>query len=154
MDWEKEDGNITGESQYCFRGEGNNNYFVYNTPFEISLRSINPFGWPQLVITCVTIDRVGKESIFGYGVVYCPMKPGIYKKEVAIFSPMSTEFQDKINSMVNQNEEKKKEKDTYNAPKIIASGEGREITRANHMGSIEVKFQITLRDVEKLGYNI
>ena len=86
MDWEKEDGNSNGETQFCFRGEGNNNYFVYNSPFEISLRSINPHGWPQLVISCITIDREGKESVFGYGVIYCPMKAGIYKKEVAIFS--------------------------------------------------------------------
>jgi len=81
------------------------------------------------------------------------MKPGIYKKDMAIFHPMSTEYQDKINSIVMQNEDNK-EKEAFNAPKIIASGEGREITRALYQGNIDVKFQVTLRDVEKLGYNI
>lgn len=41
-----------------------------------------------------------------------------------------------------------------NAPKVVASGEGREITRTKSEGSIKVVFQVTLRDTEKFGYNI
>lgn len=39
-----------------------------------------------------------------------------------------------------------------NAPKIISSGEGREITRAKSEGTIKIIFQVTTRDMEKFGY--
>ncbi len=41
-----------------------------------------------------------------------------------------------------------------NAPKVVASGDGREITRTKTEGSVKVVFQITLRDLEKFGYNV
>jgi B9 domain-containing protein 1 len=39
-----------------------------------------------------------------------------------------------------------------NAPKVVASGDGREITRTKSEGTIKVVFQVTLRDMEKFGY--
>ena len=39
-----------------------------------------------------------------------------------------------------------------NAPKGVASGDGREITRTKSEGSVKVIFQVTLRDMEKFGY--
>jgi len=41
-----------------------------------------------------------------------------------------------------------------NAPKVISSGEGREITRTRSEGLIKIIFQITTRDMEKFGYNV
>ena len=39
-----------------------------------------------------------------------------------------------------------------NAPKVVASGDGREITRTKSEGSVKVIFQVGLRDMEKFGY--
>ena len=47
--WEKEDGFVKGDTQYSCKGEGLYNYYSYGQQFEISYRSINPYGWPQLV---------------------------------------------------------------------------------------------------------
>ena len=41
-----------------------------------------------------------------------------------------------------------------NAPKVISTGEGREITRAKSEGTVKVVFQVTLRDMDKFGYTI
>jgi len=41
-----------------------------------------------------------------------------------------------------------------NAPKVLSSGEGREITRTRSEGFVKIVFQITTRDMDKFGYNV
>ena len=53
--WAKEDGLIKGSTQYSCKGEGIHNYYSYGLNFEISYRSTDPFGWPQLVLNCFTL---------------------------------------------------------------------------------------------------
>ena len=118
-------------------------------PFEISYRSQNPQGWPQLVITCASPDFFGREYIKGYGVVHIPTQPGRHERTVHIFSPITSSVLRKFMGIIaGQTTELK------NAPKVIASGDGREITRTKSEGSIKVVFQVTLRDMDKFGYSI
>ncbi len=117
-------------------------------PFETSFRSLNPTGWPQLVISCSCPDYLGREVIKGYGVVHIPTTPGRHERTVQIFSPLTSSVLLKfLGFLVGQKAE------IINAPKVVASGEGREITRTKTEGSVKVVFQITLRDMEKFGYN-
>lgn len=39
-----------------------------------------------------------------------------------------------------------------NFDKVIASGEGREVTRVRSVGYVKVKFHVTLMNFEKFGY--
>jgi hypothetical protein len=39
-----------------------------------------------------------------------------------------------------------------NPPKVVASGDGREITRTKSEGTMKIVFQVTLRDMDKFGY--
>ena len=41
-----------------------------------------------------------------------------------------------------------------NAPKVISTGEGREIIRTKSEGSLNVKFNVQLTNMEEYGYNI
>lgn len=66
----------TGQSQYSCLGENGSEYMVWNMPFEIGFRTKNPYGWPQLVITLVCPDFLGREVIKGYGMVHVPTQPG------------------------------------------------------------------------------
>jgi B9 domain-containing protein 1 len=118
-------------------------------PFESSFRSLNPSGWPQLVITCVYPDFLGREVAKGYGVVHIPTTPGRHERTVQIFSPLTSSVMLKFfGFLVGQRAE------LINAPKVVASGDGREITRTKTEGSVKVVFQVTLRDLEKFGYNV
>lgn len=38
-------------------------------------------------------------------------------------------------------------------PKVVAQGEGREVTRVRSQGSVKVSFSIVTRDMKKLGYD-
>jgi B9 domain-containing protein 1 len=91
-DWELENGEISGKSQYSFKGEGNFDYMVWNMPFELSFKSRNPYGWPQIVITCSSANLLGRETLKGYGVVHVPTQPGRHERNVHIFSPISSSF--------------------------------------------------------------
>lgn len=47
---------------------------------------------------------------------------------------------------------KGKTNEVANTPKVISSGEGREISRAICEGWIKVVFQVSFRDMDKFGY--
>jgi B9 domain-containing protein 1 len=118
-------------------------------PFEFGFRSLNPSGWPQIVITCVYPDFLGREVIKGYGVVHIPTQPGRHERTLQIFSPITSSVILKmVGILAGQRAE------IINAPKVISTGEGREITRAKSEGSVKIVFQVTLRDMDKFGYMI
>ena len=149
-DWEKEDGNLIEESQFSYKGDGTYNYYSFNNQFEISFRSTNPFGWPQLVLTCCSVDDDGKELVEGYGVVHVPASTGRHERRVHIFSTLQESgFFDSIFGVSN-----KKKNDVTSASKVISTGEGREISRVRCDGWIKVIFQVGFRDMDKFGLSV
>ena len=148
--WAKEDGLINGSTQYSCKGEGIYNYYSYGLNFEISYRSTDPFGWPQLVLNCFTVDANGNEIIKGYGCVHVPTSTGRHKRKIHIFRPtQNTDFLGKFfGNNLSGSEDKNDDKTD---PKVISSGQEREISRANCEGFINVMFQVVFRDVDKFG---
>ena len=150
--WEKEDGAINGETQYSCKGEGLYNHHSYSQHFEISYRSINPFGWPQLVLNCFSVDNNGNETVKGYGCVHVPTSTGRHERRVNIFHATenfniwSKFFGNNLCGCGNQ-----QNNEISNTPKVISSGQGREISRATCEGWINVVFQVAFRDIEKFG---
>ena len=149
-DWEKEDGNITGESQFSYKGEGTYNYYSFNNQFEISFRSTNPFGWPQLVLSRCSVDDDGQQLVEGYGVVHVPASTGRHERRVHIFSTLQESgYFESIFGINN-----KKKNDVTTASKVISSGQGREISRVRCDGWVKVVFQIGFRDMDKFGLSV
>ena len=148
--WAKEDGLIKGSTQYSCKGEGIHNYYSYGSNFEISYRSTDPFGWPQLVLNCFTIDSNGNEIIKGYGCVHVPTSTGRHKRKIHIFrATENSNFWEKFFGCNFNNGNDKNDDKTE--PKVISSGQEREISRANCEGYINVIFQVVFRDVDKFG---
>ena len=148
--WAKEDGIIKGSTQYSCKGEGIYNYYSYGLNFEISYRSTDPFGWPQLVLNCFTVDSKGNQIVKGYGCVHVPTSTGRHKRKVHIFRP--TENSNLVGKFFGYNSANSDDKnDDKTDPKVISSGQEREISRANCEGFINVVFQVVFRDVDKFG---
>jgi B9 domain-containing protein 1 len=148
--WAKEDGLTKGSTQYSCKGEGIYNYYSYGLNFEISYRSTDPFGWPQLVLNCFTVDLNGNEIVKGYGVVHVPTSTGRHKRRIHIFR--ATENSNFFGKLFGYNSSNSDEKnDDKTDPKVISSGQEREISRANCEGFINVVFQVVFRDVDKFG---
>ena len=148
--WAKEDGIIKGSTQYSCKGEGIYNYYSYGLNFEISYRSTDPFGWPQLVLNCFTVDSKGNQIVKGYGCVHVPTSTGRHKRKVHIFRP--TENSNLVGKFFGYNSANSDDKnDDKTDPKVISSGQEREISRANCEGFVNVVFQVVFRDVDKFG---
>ena len=77
-----------------------------------------------------------------------PSSIGRHERKVHIFSSTTDQsFWGKLCGMM-----KGKTNEVANTPKVISSGEGREISRAICEGWIKVVFQVSFRDMDKFGY--
>lgn len=137
-----------GLSQHACKGEGSDNKFIWNLPFEIGLKSNNPSGWPQLVVSCYCPDFFGREILKAYGVCYFPTTPGMHERTLYTFSPVcSSGLIEAVGIFLGLKAE-------INKPAhVLSTGEGRENIRAQPEGTIHVKFNIHLTNMECFGYN-
>ena len=61
-DWTLANGMQNNTGQFAFKGQGRGlSRMVWNLPFEVTFRTMTPFGWPQLVIYCTTKDSDGED---------------------------------------------------------------------------------------------
>jgi B9 domain-containing protein 1 len=61
---------------------------TWNLPFEVEFRSMNPHGWPKLVLYCVGRNEDGDEFVKAYGCAHIPISPGVHTKNIRMFSPI------------------------------------------------------------------
>ena len=148
QDWELLNGLKTNQSQQACRTEGQEINFVWNMPFEVSMSSTNPSGWPQLVVSCYTPDFFGREVLKAYGVCYFPTINGTHERTLYMFSPMSSSgIINAVGTFLGQKAE------IINAPYVLSTGEGREVIRAQSEGTVDVKFNVHITNMECFGYN-
>ena len=148
QDWELLNGLKTNQSQQACRTEGKDNFFIWNMPFEVCLRSTNPSGWPQLVVSCYGPDWFGREVLKAYGVCYFPTTKGSHERTLHMFSIKSSSgFIEAIGIFLGQTAE------ILNAPNVLSTGEGREVIRAQSEGIVKAKFNINITNMEYFGYN-
>eukprot|EP00117_Sycon_ciliatum_P030507 scpid71653/ scgid3011/ B9 domain-containing protein 1 len=69
------------------RVDGSGSLLVWNLPLDISFKSTNPFGWPQLVVAIYGLDLFGRDVVRGYGCVHLPMTPGRHWLKLPVFVP-------------------------------------------------------------------
>ncbi|XP_049815551.1 B9 domain-containing protein 1 isoform X2 [Schistocerca nitens] len=79
-DWVVTSGTEEGISQLSKRSNDERQTCIWNFPLEITFKSTNPFGWPQLVISVYGLDLFGNDIVRGYGLCHLPIAPGHYKK--------------------------------------------------------------------------
>ena len=148
-DWKVISGQTSGQSQHACIGGSAYNFFVWNFPFETSFYSNNPIGWPKLVISCFYPDFFGREKLKGYGVIHIPCREGVHFRNLQMFSPISGNI---VSDLIEFFKGQKAE--IVNAPKVLNTGEGREIMKTESIGSLKVKFTIGMDNMKELGYEI
>ena len=137
-----------GESQFSYKPSyGPSNRLVWNMPIEALYRSINPYGWPQLVLTCCGKDYLGRENNYAYGCTTVPVVPERHEKYVRMFGFIPDSLFKRFMSWFTGNFA-----DYIDSPKILASAEGRGVTKVKAEGLIKVVFQVTIRNLDKYGY--
>jgi B9 domain-containing protein 1 len=135
-------------TQMCEKQPGPIPKYTWNTPFSFVLNSTNPFGWPQICLSLMTVDKVGEDRVVGYARCHVPMKPGRAVVRAEIISPMySTPQHQLFGGMFGVNPE-------LRDPAWLCSGEGREIMLASSYGGyINVSMDVNIAGLGNLGYD-
>ncbi|ELT89985.1 hypothetical protein CAPTEDRAFT_173681 [Capitella teleta] len=148
QDWVITSGLEEGITQMTRKSRDDRQAFVINFPLDVSFKSTNPHGWPQLVVHAYGLDIFGKDVVRGYGVVHVPITPGRHTLRLPMFVPeSSSRFQQLLSWMMSRRPE-------YTDPKVVAHGEGREVTRVRSQGYVTVTLNVVMKDMKKLGYDV
>ncbi|CAF0728564.1 unnamed protein product [Brachionus calyciflorus] len=146
QDWDKIAGLEEGSTQIGHKSIDQRQTIAFNFPLDITFKSTCPFGWPQLVVSCYGQDVFGNDVIRGYGVTHLPMSPGRHKLRIPLFVPESTSKMQKFFAWIQGR------RPEYIDPRVLAHGEGREVTRVRSQGFLNLNFNIVTKDMRKLGY--
>lgn len=120
---------------------------VWNLPFEVTYRSMTPYGWPQLVLYCTATDEDGHEFVRAYGCTHMPLEPGIHSKKVRMFTPIAKSpcleffgiFKEGNGMLIDDAE-------------LIAKAQGREVARVKAGGQVTLSINLTERNMRAHGY--
>ncbi|XP_057571343.1 B9 domain-containing protein 1 isoform X6 [Hippopotamus amphibius kiboko] len=100
-----------------------------------------------IVLSVYGPDVFGNDVVRGYGAVHVPFSPGRHKKIIPMFVPESTS---KLQTFTSWFMGRRPE---YTDPKVVAQGEGREVTRVRSQGFVTLLFNVVTKDMRKLGYD-
>ena len=96
--------------------------FVVNFPLDLSFRSTNPHGWPQLLVQVYGYDRANREVIVGYGMTHLPTNAGMHVRYIRLFRPVSSSLLQQFRAWLTG------VRPEYTDVRFVAQGDGREGT--------------------------
>uniref|UniRef100_A0A452STN7 B9 domain-containing protein 1 n=1 Tax=Ursus americanus TaxID=9643 RepID=A0A452STN7_URSAM len=76
QDWAPTAGLEEGISQITSKSQDVRQALVWNFPIDVTFKSTNPYGWPQIVLSVYGPDVFGNDVVRGYGAVHVPFSPG------------------------------------------------------------------------------
>ncbi|XP_015521327.2 B9 domain-containing protein 1-like isoform X1 [Neodiprion virginianus] len=146
-DWSIVRGIEEGLTQMSKKSTDARQVAVWNFPLDIAFKSINPQGWPQLILSVYGLDCFGHDVVRGYGVCHLPLATGTHTKKVAVYVPQSSSILQQFIAWFSGR------RPELIDPTILATGGGRELTRMISQGTITVRFNVSMKDFFKLGYS-
>lgn len=150
-DWSISGGLDTGLSQVACK---NHMYptdemdIIWNFPIDIAFNSTNVYGWPRIAISVHGTDFLGRDVVRGYGSVLLPLTSGRHELEIQMYTPIASST---LASFVSWLSGKPPE---FFDTKFVCQGEGREVSRVQHTGSIKVNLNILTKGMEGFGYSL
>uniref|UniRef100_A0A8C0F008 B9 domain-containing protein 1 n=1 Tax=Bubo bubo TaxID=30461 RepID=A0A8C0F008_BUBBB len=90
QDWVPTAGLEEGISQITSKSEVAPTTLVWNFPIDITFKSTNPSGWPQIVVSVYGPDFFGNDVVRGYGAFCAPHVCFRHTRTIAMFVPEST----------------------------------------------------------------
>eukprot|EP00128_Syssomonas_multiformis_P017186 Colp12_sorted_trinity150504_noHs@34104 len=146
QDWVIVSGLEEGITQISKKSDDERQTFVWNFPLDVTFKSTNAYGWPQIVLSVYGLDGMGRDVVRGYGAIHVPTVPGRHIRQVPMFVPVSSsKLQSFTSWLLGQHPE-------FIDTKIVASNQGREVTRVRSQGMVTIQFNILQKDVKKFGY--
>lgn len=147
-DWSLINGQLSGDSHQACQGENQSNFFVWNFPFEFALKTKDPTGWPQIAISITGPDFLGRDIIKAYSICRIPTTSGPHVRTLQAFSPLSSNILDQLSQILYG-----AKVELIDIEKTLSNCDGREILRTEYEGSITVRFNVKIENMQELGYN-
>ncbi|ESN93351.1 hypothetical protein HELRODRAFT_88997 [Helobdella robusta] len=148
QDWDIASGLEEGLSQTVKKSQDGRQIFVINFPLEVGFKSTNPFGWPRIVIHVYGYDLFGNDVIRGYGMTHIPTVAGRHVKTIPLFVPeSSSQIQQLISWLTSRRPE-------LSDPRILAEGDGREVTRMKTQGRMTMSFNVITKNLKSMGFRV
>ncbi|PNH12840.1 B9 domain-containing protein 1 [Tetrabaena socialis] len=145
-DWQLLDGLEEGITQAARVAEGRDGVLVWNFPIDITYKTTNAFGWPQLVVAVYGLDMFGRDVIKGYACMHLPTCAGRYNLTMRLFRPRSASLLQSLTSFMSGMPAE------FSDPKFPSYGEGREVTRVQSGGHVKVQLNLLTKDMDMFGY--
>jgi len=164
QDWTVVSGAEDGLTQIGQKG-GSKHCVVWNFPIDLTFRSSNIFGWPQIVLAVYGLDGLGRDVIRGYGAIHFPTTVGRHVLKVNLFAPQAASPLQRLTAWVNAAQAE------FVDPKFAAKAVGRDgmcenisciccfvdvmiVVRVSSNGIATVVINIATKDLTAAGYSI
>ncbi|GAX79914.1 hypothetical protein CEUSTIGMA_g7354.t1 [Chlamydomonas eustigma] len=146
-DWQLLDGLEEGITQAARCSQGYDQLLVWNFPIDVTYKATNAFGWPQLVVSVYGLDAFGRDVIKGYGCIHLPTCSGRFDMKLRLFKPKSASLMQAFNAWMSGMPAE------FADPRFPSYAEGREVTRVESGGVVNVKLNVLTKDMEHFGYS-
>lgn len=148
QDWQVIAGIQEGASQITRKSAVSNGRCTWNFPIEITFKSTNPFGWPQIYLQVYGLDGLGREVVRGYGARHLPISPGNHSIDVDMFVPVPSSVLKRFSGYILGTRAE------FIDPKFVTSPTGRSVTRVESQGTIRLQISIVTKDVSRYGFRV
>ncbi|KAH0632049.1 hypothetical protein JD844_020079 [Phrynosoma platyrhinos] len=146
-DWAPTSGLEEGISQITSKNRDGHQDLVWNFPIEITFKSTNPFGWPQIVVSVYGPDLFGNDVVRGYGAVHIPFTPG-RDQSLAVAQEDHPYVRSGIDIQATKVYKVRKEARNVGTPFTDL------MTRVRSQGFVTLSFNVVTKDMKKLGYDV
>jgi B9 domain-containing protein 1 len=147
-DWTLLSGVKQGISQMGMRGAVSANQAVaWNFPLDLSFRSTNAFGWPQLALAVYGTDWAGNDVIRGYGSCLLPLSGGTSTKYVRLFAPKSASWMREFVTWLTG------ERTELQDPTFAARGTDRKVVNVRSDGLVKIRINVTTKNLAAFGFS-
>ncbi|XP_044253049.1 B9 domain-containing protein 1-like [Tribolium madens] len=114
---------------------------VFNLPIEITFKSTNIYGWPQIVISVYR-----GVQLEGYGRAHMPLRPGAHRVDVALSKPQASSLLGHMGALFGYQPE-------LLQPKMLATTAGNHLIQMLSHGEVRVSVNVVMQGVRSLGYD-
>jgi B9 domain-containing protein 1 len=128
----------------CASVEADYRRMIFNMPIEISLKSTNPYGWPQIVYSLYGTNFWGVETSRGYARIHCPLPGNAQTIKAPIFIPKFTSFWSALMSWITDINPEMKD------PKMMSDGSKHKGLYSEAYGELVTKLQVLSRGCGKM----
>lgn len=142
-DWELVSGMRSGITQSA-KPEGDYRTVVFNMPLEFTMKSTNPYGWPQIVFSMYGNNLWNVETNRGYARIHCPLMGTKRTVRAPLFVPkFSNIWSAAMSWLTGVNPEMRD-------PKILADGSKHKGLATESYGELVVSLQAISRGCNRM----